>query len=555
MSDPHRAEGPGGVVDEVGQRLRHRRARHLAEEVVHLHRGPAQVERASHRAGREPVDRRPSPGLHLRQHLQPPRQRRLQRPGRHRGQVGLHQHVVDGCGQQRLEKGRGVVVGHERAGVRRQPAEPGHPERRGLLDRPQHLVGPGAGTARPQPGHAPDHAGHTCAGREHLARGQVTDHVEHQPAGLHLVDAGQLRDQRVPRLAGRVLAADQPGEPGGVEPGACQDLPALGRRPGHPPVQLVGGQPGRLAVRARARGEQPSGVRGLDEQCGHRLVHLQQDRGGLEVAHAEAAAAQHPRRAGAPVVEQQLDAAHRLERSTGGDLVHQGGLTRGGGHLGGEVDGLGGRAAAAQHQAHLAGEHDRAAATRHQQPPRQQLLRRGAGVLGQHRVAGAARGGLTALLQDVLEQGAGRRRDLGEPLGDLLGRRGLRGAGPQPAHAGVEPADQQVGHARQRPQPGGGLPHQRQVAQVRECSVGGGRVRVHQRPQLWRCGLAGDDQGIKDGELDPRQLVERTHERSTGGGPRGQLPRVLRGGSGQIRTREEQARQLLVRPRTQLVGQ
>ena len=153
------------------------------------------------------------------------------------------------------------------------------------------------------------------------------------------------------------------------------------------------------------------------------------------------------------------------------------------------------------------------------------------------------------------EQGAGRRRDLGEPLGDLLGRRGLRGAGPQPAYAGVEPADQQVGHARQRPQPGGGLPHQRQVAQVRECRVGGGRVRVHQRPQLLRCGLAGDDQGIKDGELDPRQLVERTHERSTGGGPRGQLPRVLRGGSGQIRTREEQARQLLVRPRAQLVGQ
>ena len=60
VTDPHRAEGPGGVVHEVGQRLRHRGPRDRAEEVVQLDRGPAAVERAAHRTGCEPVDGGPA---------------------------------------------------------------------------------------------------------------------------------------------------------------------------------------------------------------------------------------------------------------------------------------------------------------------------------------------------------------------------------------------------------------------------------------------------------------------------------------------------------------
>ena len=95
VADPHRAERAGGVVDQVGQRLRHRRTRHRPDEVVHLDRRPAGVERPPYRPGREPVDRRAAARLDVGDQLQLAGQLRLQRTGRDRRQVGLEQHVVD----------------------------------------------------------------------------------------------------------------------------------------------------------------------------------------------------------------------------------------------------------------------------------------------------------------------------------------------------------------------------------------------------------------------------------------------------------------------------
>ena len=284
---------------------------------MQLDRGPAGVQRPPHRAGREPVDGRPAARLHVGDQLQPPGQLRLQRPGRDRGQVGLQQHVVDRLGQQpgqRLVRLL-VVAGQQVAGVRRQPVEPGHPEHRRLGDRPQHLVGAAARPARPLPAQQRDHRRHAGPGGQAPARGQRRQRRQRHRAGLGHVSAGQLGRQRVPRLAGGVARADQPGHPRAVQPGAGQPGPALGRRPQHPGVDQVGRQPHRVADVRRPRwpaGRRPTAISTSSASGG--LVDVQRRGGRPEVADAEPAAAQRRRRLGAPLVEQQLEPAYRLER-------------------------------------------------------------------------------------------------------------------------------------------------------------------------------------------------------------------------------------------------
>ncbi|CAB4719273.1 unannotated protein [freshwater metagenome] len=249
------------------------------------------------------------------------------------------------------------------------------------------------------------------------------------------MDAGELGSQGVPGLAGAVAGADQPGHPGAVEPRRGERDPPLGGRPGAPAVELVGRQPGRLRVRAVAGGDQAGGVRRLDEQCGRRLVELEHRRAGAQVAHAQATAAQGGRRAGAPVVEEQLDPTDGLERRARRRAVDDGARPLGGEHLGHVVDDVDGRAATAQGQPDLAGEHHRSAAARHQELAGEQLLGGGARVLGQHRVASRAGGRLAALLQHVLEQGTGRRGELRQAGTHRLGVGGLGRARPQAAGA------------------------------------------------------------------------------------------------------------------------
>ena len=98
-----RAEPSGDVVDEVGQRLGDRGARGGGDEVVHLGRRPAGVERAPDRRGGEAVDGRPAARLHVGHQRQLAGELLLERSRGDGGQVGLEQHVVDGARQQVVE--------------------------------------------------------------------------------------------------------------------------------------------------------------------------------------------------------------------------------------------------------------------------------------------------------------------------------------------------------------------------------------------------------------------------------------------------------------------
>ena len=241
------------------------------------------------------------------------------------------------------------------------------------------LVGAGARPARAQPLDAL----HAATGRR--SRWRAPCRAASSPStpsvsvpGLDLVQAGQLGGEGVPGLAGRVAGADQPGQPRALQPRADQGQPALGGRPGGPGVEGVGRDPARAAVGTGGRREQPGGRGHLDQQRGGRLVDVQLGREGAQVADAETAAAQGRRAAAAPTASSisstrrtASKAAPAAARSTiawpRSEVAS----------VGRHVDGVRRRAAAAQRQADLAGQHHGAAAAGHQQPVGEQLLGRG----------------------------------------------------------------------------------------------------------------------------------------------------------------------------------
>jgi hypothetical protein len=128
---------------------------------------------------------------------------------------------------------------------------------------------------------------------------------------------------------------------------------AVGRRV-HASNSSVGANTA-FAVVVEARRHQPGLGRDLDEQGGRRLVDVQVDGRGLELAHAQAPRPELGRRVGAPVVEEQLEAAHHLERRP-----RRGAFDHGVGALGrrqrrDHVDALARGVAAPQRDADLAG--------------------------------------------------------------------------------------------------------------------------------------------------------------------------------------------------------
>ena len=301
MPDPHRAEGPRGVVDQVGQRLRHRRPRDRAEEVVQLDRGPAGVERAAHGAGREAVDRRPAARLHVGDQLQPAGQLRLQRPGRDRGQVGLEQHVVDRLGQQ---PGQGLrAPSRRRRPAGRGRTTPGRPARsprataasvtvhstwsarvRGRRGRCQRSSATTDGT--PVPGGQ--------AARRRAAPPARPASSRRVSTMCTPASSGASAFQVLP---GGVAGADQPGHPRAVQPGPGQPGPALGRRPQHPGVDQVGRQPDRVAGAVGARSRRSPAAEAIStSRATVGSSTCSAGRGRLEVADAEPAAAQRRRR-------------------------------------------------------------------------------------------------------------------------------------------------------------------------------------------------------------------------------------------------------------------
>ena len=324
MPDPHRAEGPRGVVDQVAQRLRHRRPRHRAEELVQLDGGPAGVERAAYRARREAVDGRPAARLHVGDQLEPPGQLRTPAgPGATAVRSACSSTWSTGSGSSAGERLlRRLVARRPAARGRTTPARPSPvtPERRGLGQRPEHLVGAGPRAARPLPAQQRDQR-----------RARRCPAARHSPVGE--------RRRARPASSRRVSAMCTPASSGAS---AFQALPAGSREPTRPGIRglssqvraspaqrsaggrstqvstrSVGSQTG-LPSRSAAVASSPaeaavstSSATVASSRCSAVAV-------ALQVAHAQAAAAQRGRRLGAPQVEQQLQPAYRLERRAAG---------------------------------------------------------------------------------------------------------------------------------------------------------------------------------------------------------------------------------------------
>ena len=190
------------------------------------------------------------------------------------------------------------------------------------------------------------------------------------------------------------------------------------------------------------------------------------------------------------------------------------------------------------------GSDDEAAGAGHQQAPREQLLGRRLGVVGQHRLSGGAGGGLAALGVDVLEQCAGGGRQRGEVSGHLVGRRrlGLRGRSPlrsvtsdsaTPVSGRIPPGASQ---ARARPSS--------RSSAASTCDRSACTMRRSSDGVVWPA-------TTRASRTKSSSRVRMSRARTTRGAQRGagrKLSEVVRGGSGQVGTLDEQPGQPLVRP-------
>ena len=544
LPDPDRAEGPRHVVDEVGQRLGDRGARHGADEVVHLQGRPAGVEGATDRAAGEAVDGGATAGLDVGQEVEGPGQLGLQRPGCDRRQVGLEEDVVDRLGQVRGDRGeRGVVVvGEDRPAGPGQAAGADESEQPGLVHGRRDQVAVHRGPSRSQPGHALDERGHPGAGRQHraLRERRQLGQCERPRLGRH--HAGEVGGERVPRLAAGVLGADQARQPGGVEPGQRQRHPALGGRARGPGVEGVGGQPDLVAVRVGGRGQQPGGGGHLDQQPGLGLGDLQLGSGRLQVAHTQPAAAQRRGRLEAPVVEEQLGAAYDVEGRAAGGPVDQCRVALGGREHGHLVARRGRGVAVPQRDPDLAREDEQAAVARDEEPVGDAAPRPGSW----HRPAtpSAARCRSCPRRRWPGRAPAGRgpagliasRRAAtspGVPGSADIGRRPLTPAASSPRRASPTPLSG-------RSPPGDSQISARSTSRSVAASVGGG-IGMDDPEKFGLGGLVCNHEGIKDGELEPGEVVERPEDRRTSGGARRKLCGIVRCRSGKIGTHRESA--------------
>ena len=138
-ADAHAAVPAGDVVDEVGQRLRHRRARAGAEQLLQVARGAPGVERAAHGRLADAVDGRAAGRLDVGDQRELAGQLALERTGRDDGEVGLHEHVVERRGQAERPAAGPPRRRRRRAAARagaRQAAAAGEAEPLGLGERP-----------------------------------------------------------------------------------------------------------------------------------------------------------------------------------------------------------------------------------------------------------------------------------------------------------------------------------------------------------------------------------------------------------------------------------
>ena len=548
-----------GVVDEVGQRLRHRCAGVLLEEGVHLGGRPPRVQRAPHRRGTEAVDGGAAARLHVGEQREPPRDHGLQRPGRDRGEVGLQQHVVDRGRQQRVQP-----LGRVGAG-RKPPAGSGQRSHGGDAEPPRLEQGAAHGAIsqhglpRPGPGHLCDHVvlgGDRRAGRE---RGQ---RVQRRRADRRRRTAFEVGGECVDRSVVLVPGADQRGRTRRTQPRVHEHRPPAGSGLRTPPVGGMGRQPRLVTLFVGAGREQSGGLGQLHQEAGLVVVDVEGGRERAHVADPDATRAQDRRRAVAPGLQYQLDAADQLEHRARPHLVHQVGPDVLGRHRRRFVDGCPGAVATAAQHADLVRQRHGACVGAEQQAAREQVLERPARGRQRDVVRHLAQPAAGRPVDEPVEQSYGvvARRSPGVldpggcPVGigvggsDPAGRRhrvarrlepeiggehlqpGRRAAGQQRDQPGTETGRGRTDHVARgphQPQVVVATPHQGERAQGRDDRPDRLGPRVHHPVEIGQGErLLATGQHLEHREVRGVQPVDRDPDRPAPAGARRELPDV-----------------------------
>ena len=241
----------------------------------------------------------------------------LERAGGDGRQVGLEQHVVDRAGAgagrwPRRRSARSPAATCRPLGGR--PPAPLTPEHRGLVERRGDEVGEDGGPARSQPAD-PLHQRRRRPSRRRAPRRRAPRPARAAPGArassaspLDSSGASAFHDlpaaSREPTSDGTRLLASQP-------PTSRAQRSAIGR-PDQTSNSSVGSHDGVPSASA-ASAISPADRATSTTRAAPGLVDVQLARDRLEVAHCQAAAAQHARRLDAPVVEQQLHPAYDVE--------------------------------------------------------------------------------------------------------------------------------------------------------------------------------------------------------------------------------------------------
>ena len=279
-----------------------------------------------------------------------------------------------------LAPGRPAAPSRRAARGRRRTARP----RRGCRgDRPRRSTAATAATGGTDRGVRQRRHGEHARGVQGGSRRGLREDVEHGPAQARRPGALQLGVQRRPHPAPVVATADEPRGAQHRRPRAGQGRPAVGHVARRPLVDRDRRRERRgvLAV----VGHEPRGAGELDDEGGLCLVDLEQLGGPAQLAHAQAAAAQHAGRGLLPEADQPGDEQDdplarggRLGRDERGGPVRSAVGTRR------RDRGRDVRAAAAQRQGDRRGAGRRGGRRRGEQAAAEQPVdgRRGRGVVG-----------------------------------------------------------------------------------------------------------------------------------------------------------------------------
>jgi hypothetical protein len=194
-----------GVVDEEGERLRNRRARHRSQEVVQPLDRPAGVQRPTQRAAAEAVDGGAALRLDVRDERHAGRHLTLERTGRDRREIRLQQDLPEGSGTvgantfaaASAPPASNAAPAGESIPIALTPSQPASDERRSddrVAVRSQ---------ARPLPGHAGHHLLRLC----HCSRTAASSTARATAAPAAFVAAPA---QGASGLIGRSLSSRRP---------------------------------------------------------------------------------------------------------------------------------------------------------------------------------------------------------------------------------------------------------------------------------------------------------------------------------------------------------